>query len=133
MASEMEKYLPAAHDLNQTAKTERELENLLIQGFSRSALDGLRALSLTDAEIALYVEHAATLLGTEDSKSALRAAYIVRRATEVFKGNGDKALVWLRETNERLDNRSPLAVAHSEAGLGHVESLLMKVALGQSV
>ena len=133
MAIDMEAYLPAAHELHQTAGTGRELEKLLIQGFSRAAVDSLSTLGLQDSEIALYVAAPkADTLSSEDSKSALRAAYIILRATEVFGGQ-DKAFVWLRESNERLDKRSPLQVAHSEAGVGHIEGLLVHVEDGEGV
>ncbi len=133
MAIEMESYLPAAHELHQTAATGRELEKLLMQGFSHAAVDALSTLGLQDSEIALYVAAPkADLLSSEDSKSALRAAYVVLRATEVFQGR-EKAFIWLRESNERLDKRSPLQVAHSEAGLGHIEGLLVHVEEGQGV
>ncbi len=129
----MKSYLPAAHELHQAAGTERELEKLLQEGFSRAAVDGLSTLGLQNPEIALYVAAPkADLLSSEDSKSALRAAYIVLRATEVF-GDREKAFVWLRESNERLDKRSPLQVAHSEAGLGHIERLLVHVEEGEGV
>lgn len=133
MAIDIEAYLPAAHELHQTVATERELEKLLIQGFSHEAVDRLSTLGLQDPEIALYVAAPkADVLSSEDSKSALRAAYVVLRATNVF-GSREKAFIWLRESNERLDKRSPLQVAHSEAGLGHIERLLVHVEQGEGV
>ncbi len=133
MAIEMAAYLPAAHELHQAAGTERELEKLLLRGFSHEAVDGLSTLGLQDPEIALYVAAPkADVLSSEDSKGALRAAYVVLRAIEVF-GSREKAYTWLRESNERLDKRSPLQVAHSEAGVGHIERLLIHVEEGEGV
>lgn len=133
MPIEMEAYLPAAKALQQDVPNEHALDQLLMQGFSLKAVKGLEALGLTEAEIAFYVAHPEKEpLSSEDSKGALRAAYIVLRADAVFKTH-EKALTWFRESNERLDNRAPVAVAHSEAGVGHVDGLLVRVEEGEAV
>jgi uncharacterized protein (DUF2384 family) len=51
---------------------------------------------------------------------------LVAAAAETF-GDPDKALVWLRRENGRLDGQTPLSLADTDLGARSVETLLGRI------
>ena len=51
---------------------------------------------------------------------------MLAQAEQVF-GSHDKALLWLRTADERLNNRTPLSMLPTEAGGRVVESMLWQI------
>lgn len=68
-------------------------------------------------------------LTIEESDRVVRLARIQALAEDVF-GDPGKANRWLREKLSILDNKSPLEIAHTEAGGRVVEQLLAKIDWG---
>jgi putative toxin-antitoxin system antitoxin component (TIGR02293 family) len=56
----------------------------------------------------------------------LRVARTISLADQVF-GNHEKALTWLRQGDERLKDRTPLSMLHTESGGRLVENLLWQI------
>ena len=109
-----------------------ELAELVEQGLPTGNLDLLKAKGLTFTEMAATVISPRTLkhrkargqnLSPEESERAVRVASIIALAEKVF-GNHDKALRWLRHSSDRLGDRTPLSLLHTEAGGREIESML---------
>ena len=65
-------------------------------------------------------------LSNEETERAVRVARMLAQAEQVF-GSHDKALLWLRTADERLNNRTPLSMLPTEAGGRVVESMLWQI------
>ncbi|SAL82103.1 antitoxin [Caballeronia choica] len=65
-------------------------------------------------------------LSTEESDRAIRLARIVAQATAAF-GSGDKAMIWLRNSQNRFAGRSALEMAGTEHGARLVEDALVQI------
>ena len=61
-----------------------------------------------------------------ESDRLLRLVRLVAAAAETF-GDPDKALVWLRRENNRLDGQTPLSLADTDLGARSVEALLGRI------
>jgi putative toxin-antitoxin system antitoxin component (TIGR02293 family) len=114
------------------------LPNSLRKGLPTKNLDILKARGLTFTEMANTVISPRTLkhrkargenLTPAETERAVRVASIIRLAEEVF-GNRETALRWLREGDDRLGNRTPLSMLHTEAGGRQIESMLHGIAHG---
>jgi putative toxin-antitoxin system antitoxin component (TIGR02293 family) len=68
-------------------------------------------------------------LSSEETERAVRVASIIRLAEHVF-GNPETALRWLRHSSDRLNDRTPLSLLHTEAGGREIESMLHGIAHG---
>jgi putative toxin-antitoxin system antitoxin component (TIGR02293 family) len=115
-----------------------ELAELVEQGLPIANLDFLKARGLTFTEMANTVISPRTLkhrkargqnLSPEETERALRVASIIRLAEEVF-GNRETALRWLRHSSDRLRDRTPLSLLHTEAGGREITSMLHGIAHG---
>jgi len=115
-----------------------ELAELVERGLPTKNLDLLKAKGLTFTEMANTVISPRTLkhrkargenLSPAETERAVRVASIIRLAEEVF-GNRETALRWLREPDDRLGNRSPLSLLHTEPGGREIESMLHGIAHG---
>lgn len=111
------------------------LAEIVEQGLPLGSLTLLRERGLTATEISEIVISPRTLkhrkarnepLSQEETDRAVRVARIVAMAGEVF-GNPGKALLWLRSTDDRLGNRTPLNMLHTESGGRLVESMLWQL------
>jgi putative toxin-antitoxin system antitoxin component (TIGR02293 family) len=111
------------------------LAEVVEQGLPIHSLSLLRERGLTATEISEIVISPRTLkhrkarnepLSQEETDRAVRVARIVAMAGEVF-GNPDKALLWLRSPDDRLANRTPLNMLHTESGGRLIESMLWQL------
>ena len=94
--------------------------------------------SLSNAEIDMFIIPARTQrqraaknepLSVEESDRLVRMTRIEALAEEVF-GDPEKAARWLREPLGELSDKTPLAVAQTEAGARLVEQILAKIDWG---
>lgn len=115
-----------------------ELAELVEKGLPTKNLDILKARGLTFTEMANTVISPRTLkhrkargenLSPAETERAVRVASIIRLAEEVF-GNRETALRWLREEDDRLGDRTPLSLLHTEAGGREIEAMLHGIAHG---
>lgn len=111
------------------------LAEVVEQGLPLQSLSLLRERGLTSTEISEIVISPRTLkhrkarnepLSQEETDRAVRVARIVAMAGEVF-GNPEKALLWLRSPDDRLANRTPLNMLHTESGGRLIESMLWQL------
>jgi putative toxin-antitoxin system antitoxin component (TIGR02293 family) len=65
-------------------------------------------------------------LSIAETDRALRLARILSLADQVF-GDHEKALMWLRQTDDRINDRSPLSMLQTESGGRLIERLLWQV------
>lgn len=124
------------HDLIGIAPTsDFNLAELVEVGLPLACLTRLRERGLTATELSDIVISPRTLkhrkarnepLSQEETDRAVRVARIVGLAEEVFD-NPDKALLWLRSPDDRLANRTPLNMLHTESGGRLVESMLWQL------
>jgi putative toxin-antitoxin system antitoxin component (TIGR02293 family) len=65
-------------------------------------------------------------LSAEETDRLVRVIRVLALAFDVF-GSNEKALLWLRTPDDRLDNRSPMSMLHTEAGGRLVEEMLWQI------
>ena len=115
-----------------------ELAEIVEQGLPTKNLKLLKTKGLTFTEMAATVISPRTLkhrkargenLSPVETERAVRVASIIRLAEEVF-GNPGKALLWLRHTSARLNDRTPLSMLQTEAGGREIEAMLHGIAHG---
>jgi len=108
------------------------LAELVERGLPTKNLELLKAKGLTFTEMANTVISPRTLkhrkargenLSPEETERAVRVASIIARAEHVF-GNPEKAMRWLRSSNNRLEDRTPLSLVKTEAGRRAIEEML---------
>jgi len=118
-------------------KTVSDLELALLpeKGLPLTAVESLKDQGLTFTEISDIVISPRTLkhrksrkekLSSVETDRALRVARIVDLADKVF-GSRMRALLWLRSTDDRLDNRTPMQMLVNESGGRLVESMLWQI------
>src|SRR5690242_13412658 len=116
-------------------KSEFDLADIVEKGLPTGSIARLRNEGLTFSEIAEIVISPRTLkhrkargeqLSHEETDRAVRVARIIALADHVF-GNRDKALRWLRSKDDRLHDRAPLSMLHTEAGGRVVENMLWQI------
>ena len=116
-------------------KSELDLAEIAEKGLSTGSIARLKAEGLTFSEISALVISPRTLkhrkargevLSHEETDRVLRVARIVALAENVF-GNREKALSWLRSKDDRLHDRAPLSMLHTEAGGRVVENMLWQI------
>lgn len=112
-----------------------ELALLPEKGLPLTAVESLKDQGLTFTEISDIVISPRTLkhrksrkekLSSVETDRALRVARIVDLADKVF-GSRMKALLWLRSSDDRLDNRTPMQMLVNESGGRLVESMLWQI------
>jgi putative toxin-antitoxin system antitoxin component (TIGR02293 family) len=115
-----------------------ELAELVEKGLPIKNLDLLKARGLTFTEMANTVISPRTLkhrkargqnLSPEETERAVRVARAIALADEVF-GNRETALRWLRHHSDRLADRTPMSLLHTEAGARQIEAMLHGIAHG---
>jgi putative toxin-antitoxin system antitoxin component (TIGR02293 family) len=114
-----------------------ELAELVEQGLPTDSLTLLRDKGLTFTEMAAIIsprtlKHRKARgenLSSEETDRAIRVASTIALAEEVF-GNPDKAMRWLRYSNTRLADRTPLSMLHTEAGGRLIQAMLHGIAEG---
>ena len=117
------------------AVSDLELALLPEKGLPLKAVQSLKEQGLTFTEISDVVISPRTLkhrksrrenLSSVETDRALRVARIVDLADRVF-GSRSKALLWLRSTDDRLDDRTPMQMLVNENGGRLVESMLWQI------
>lgn len=112
-----------------------ELATLTERGLPLTAIDRLKRHGLTFTEISDVVISPRTLkhrrsrkelLSNVETERVLRVARIVDLAEQVF-GSREKALLWLRSSDDRLKDRSPMQMLVNEPGGRLVENLLWQI------
>jgi putative toxin-antitoxin system antitoxin component (TIGR02293 family) len=118
-----------------TPKSEFDLAEIVEKGLPIESLAHLKEKGLTFSEVSNVVISPRTLkhrkargqaLSQEETDRVVRVARIVALAEQVFR-NHDKALAWLRSTDDRLADRTPLSMLHTESGGRLVETMLWQV------
>jgi putative toxin-antitoxin system antitoxin component (TIGR02293 family) len=118
-----------------TPTSDLNLAEVVERGLPLDSLRVLRERGLTATEIAEIVISPRTLkhrkarkepLSQGETDRAVRVARIVAMAREVF-GDPGKALLWLRSPDDRLANRTPLNMLHTESGGRVIESMLWQL------
>jgi putative toxin-antitoxin system antitoxin component (TIGR02293 family) len=112
-----------------------DLAQIAEKGLPTDSVTYLKAQGLTFSEVSEIVISPRTLkhrkarrelLSVEETGRMLRVARILSLADQVF-GNHEKALTWLRQADERLSDRTPLSMLHTEPGGCLVENLLWQI------
>jgi putative toxin-antitoxin system antitoxin component (TIGR02293 family) len=115
-----------------------ELAKFVEKGLPTKNLELLKAKGLTFTEMANTVISPRTLkhrkargqnLSPEETERAVRVARAIALAEEVF-GNRETALRWLRGKDDRLGDRTPMSLLHTEAGARQIEAMLHGIAHG---
>jgi putative toxin-antitoxin system antitoxin component (TIGR02293 family) len=118
-----------------TPQSDFELAEIVEKGIPTDSISYLRDIGLTFSEVSAVVIAPRTLkhrkargerLSHEETERVLRVARILALAEQVF-ANHDKALLWLRLPDDRLNTRTPLSMLTTEAGGHVVESMLWQI------
>jgi putative toxin-antitoxin system antitoxin component (TIGR02293 family) len=116
-------------------KSEFDLAEMVEKGLPTAAIARLKEEGLTFSEISAVVISPRTLkhrkargeqLSHEETDRMVRVARIIALAEQVF-GTRDKALTWLRSKDDRLKERTPLSMLHTESGGRLVENMLWQI------
>jgi len=116
-------------------QSEFELAEIVEKGIPTESIAYLRHNGLTFTEVSSIVISPRTLkhrkargekLSNEETERAVRIGRVLTLADLVF-GSHDKALLWLRTPDDRLNNRTPLSMLPTEAGGRLVESMLWQI------
>jgi putative toxin-antitoxin system antitoxin component (TIGR02293 family) len=116
-------------------QSEFELAETIEKGIPTESIAYLRHSGLTFSEVSSIVISPRTLkhrkargqmLSNEETERVVRVGRVLAQAGLVF-GSHDKALLWLRTPDERLNNRTPLSMLPTEAGGRLVESMLWQI------
>lgn len=112
-----------------------ELATLTEKGLPLATIDRLKRRGLTFTEISDVVISPRTLkhrksrkepLSNVETERVVRVARIVELAEQVF-GSREKALLWLRSSDDRLNNRAPMQMLVNEPGGRLVENMLWQI------
>jgi putative toxin-antitoxin system antitoxin component (TIGR02293 family) len=116
-------------------QSELDLAKNTENGISPDSLGVLKARGLTFTEISEIIVSPRTLkhrrahqkpLSSEESDRVVRVARILSLAEDVFASR-EKAFIWLRTADDRLDNRPPLQMLVTESGGRLVENMLWQI------
>lgn len=116
-------------------KSDLHLAEIVEKGLPTDSVARLREKGLTFSEVSDIVISPRTLkhrkargehLSHEETDRIVRVARIIAIAEQVF-GDHEKALAWLRSVDERLNDRTPLSMIHTESGGRLVESMLWQI------
>ena len=116
-------------------KSALNLAEIAEKGLPTGSITYLKQKGLTFSEVSEIVISPRTLkhrkarrelLSVEETGRMLRVARILALADQIF-GNHEKALAWLRQVDERLNERTPLSMLHTEPGGCLVENLLWQI------
>jgi putative toxin-antitoxin system antitoxin component (TIGR02293 family) len=118
-----------------TPKSDFDLAEIVENGLPTDSLSHLKEKGLTFSEISEIVISPRTLkhrrargehFSHEETDRLVRVARIIALAENVF-GNLTKALLWLRSPDDRIGDRKPLSLLHTDAGGRLVESMLWQI------
>ncbi len=121
--------------IGSSPQSEFDLAEIVENGIPTDSIAYLRHNGLTFSEVSSIVISPRTLkhrkargekLSNEEAERAIRVGRVLAQAESVF-GSHDKALLWLRTPDDRLNNRAPLSMLPTEAGGRLVESMLWQI------
>jgi len=127
--------LNIAEFIGVSPKTELDLAEIVEKGLPTGSIALLKEQGLTFSEVSAIVISPRTLkhrkargeqLSHEETDRMVRVARIIALAEQVF-GNRDKALAWLRSKDDRINERTPLSMLHTESGGRLVENMLWQI------
>jgi putative toxin-antitoxin system antitoxin component (TIGR02293 family) len=116
-------------------RSDFDLARITEEGISTDSLLALKDRGLTFSEISEIIISPRTLkhrkarrepLSHEETDRVVRVARILSLAEEIFASR-EKALMWLRMPDERLENRTPLKMLTTESGGRLVENMLWQI------
>jgi len=116
-------------------RSDFDLARITEEGISTDSLSALKERGLTFSEISEIIISPRTLkhrkarrepLSHEETDRVVRVARILSLAEDVF-ASPEKALMWLRMPDERLENRTPLKMLTTESGGRLVENMLWQI------
>ena len=118
-----------------TPESEFELAEIVEKGIPTDSIAFLRHSGLTFSEVSSIVISPRTLkhrkargqnLSNEETERLVRVGRVLALAEQIF-GSHDKALLWLRTPDDRLNNRTPLSMLPTEAGGRLVDKMLWQI------
>lgn len=118
-----------------TPRSDFDLARITEEGISTDSLSALKDRGLTFSEVSEIIISPRTLkhrktrkepLSHEETDRVVRVARIFSLAEEIFASR-EKALMWLRMPDERLENRTPLKMLTTESGGRLVENMLWQI------
>jgi putative toxin-antitoxin system antitoxin component (TIGR02293 family) len=127
--------LTFAQYIGGSQSSELDLAEMAEKGLPTDSIAYLKDRGVTFSEISQIIISPRTLkhrkargeqLSVEETGRMLRVARIIVLADQVF-GNHEKALTWLRQVDERLNDRTPLSMLQTESGGRLVENLLWQI------
>ncbi len=116
-------------------RSDFDLARITEEGISTDSLSALKDRGLTFSEISEIIISPRTLkhrkarrepLSHEETDRVVRVARILSLAEDVFASR-EKALMWLRMPDERLEERPPLKMLTTESGGRLVENMLWQI------
>jgi putative toxin-antitoxin system antitoxin component (TIGR02293 family) len=116
-------------------RSDFDLARITEEGISTDSLSALKDRGLTFSEISEIIISPRTLkhrkarrepLSHEETDRVVRVARILSLAEDVFASR-EKALMWLRMPDERLENRSPIKMLTTESGGRLAENMLWQI------
>jgi putative toxin-antitoxin system antitoxin component (TIGR02293 family) len=116
-------------------RSDFDLARITEEGISTDSLSALKDRGITFSEISEIIISPRTLkhrkarrepLSHEETDRVVRMARIISLAEDVFASR-EKALMWLRMPDERLENRTPLKMLTTESGGRLVENMLWQI------
>src|ERR1700722_15847301 len=116
-------------------QSEFDLAEIVEKGIPTDSIAHLRDHGLTFSEVSAIVISPRTLkhrkargenLSHEETERVIRVGRVLAQAEQVF-GSHDKALLWLRTPEDRLNSRTPLSMLPTEVGGRLVEGMLWQI------
>jgi putative toxin-antitoxin system antitoxin component (TIGR02293 family) len=117
------------------SESEFELAEIVEKGIPTDTIAFLRHSGLTFSEVSSIVISPRTLkhrkargqnLSHEETERVVRVGRVLALADKIFASH-DKALLWLRTPDDRLNNRTPLSMLPTEAGGRLIEKMLWQI------
>jgi putative toxin-antitoxin system antitoxin component (TIGR02293 family) len=112
----------------------------LEEGISYSAFERLKkSLQVSSRELAdaalitprtLARRKRAGRMQSDESDRLVRLARVFSRAIELFEGNSERALEWMKRSSRALGGPSPFEMAKTEVGAAEVERLINQLEHG---
>ena len=121
--------------LGVSAQSLLDLAGIVEHGLPLESVGRLKEKGLSFSEVSEVVISPRTLkhrkargerLSNEETDRVVRVARIISLAEQVFGDHG-KALAWLRSPDDRLHNRTPLSLLHTESGGRVIENMLWQI------
>lgn len=117
------------------SESEFELAEIVEKGIPTDTIAFLRHSGLTFSEVSSIVISPRTLkhrkargqnLSHEETERVVRVGRVLALADQIFASH-DKALLWLRTPDDRLNNRTPLSMLPTEPGGRLIEKMLWQI------